>query len=50
MKGAGIKDYYGVIETMKKEAQKDGMEFIEVNSKELHAKVSPEHAKMPNCF
>ena len=49
MKGPGIKDYYGVIETMKKEAQKEGKAFIEVNSKELHAKVSPEHATMPTC-
>lgn len=49
MKGPGIKDYCDAIEDMKKEAQKEGKTFIEVNSKELHAKVSPEHATMPTC-
>lgn len=49
MKGPGIKDYLQVIETKKAEAQKEGKTFIEVNSKELHAVVSPEHATMPTC-
>ncbi|MEG0468347.1 MAG: AT hook domain-containing protein, partial [Longicatena sp.] len=49
MKGPGIKDYLQVIETLKKDAKKDGKAFVEVNSKELHASVSPNHATMPTC-
>lgn len=49
MKGPGIKDYLEVIEKLKAEAHQEGKAFIEVNSKELHAKVSPEHATMPTC-
>lgn len=49
MKGPGIKDYLQVIETMKEKAHKEGKSFIEVNSKELHASVSPQHATMPTC-
>ena len=49
MKGPGIKDYLEVIENMKVTAQKEGKAFIEVNSKELHANVSPNHATMPTC-
>lgn len=49
MKGPGIKDYLQVIESMKVEAHKEGKVFIEVNSKELHAVVSPQHATMPTC-
>ena len=50
MKGPGIKDYLEVIENMKVTAQKEGKAFIEVNSKELHANVSPNHATMPTCY
>lgn len=49
MKGPGIKDYLQVIETLKRDAKKDGKVFVEVNSKELHASVSPNHATMPTC-
>ncbi|MEG0275074.1 MAG: AT hook domain-containing protein [Longicatena sp.] len=49
MKGPGIKDYLQVIEMLKKDAKKDGKAFVEVNSKELHASVSPNHATMPTC-
>lgn len=49
MKGPGIKDYLEVIKNMKLSAQKEGKESIEVNSKELHAQVSPNHATMPTC-
>lgn len=49
MKGPGIKDYLQVIESMKMEAHKEGKAFIEINSKELHANVSPQHATMPTC-
>ena len=31
------------------EAVKNNKEFIEVNSKALHALVSPQHATMPTC-
>lgn len=49
MKGPGIKDYLEVIEKLKGEAHREGKQYIEVNSKELHAKVSPQHATMPTC-
>lgn len=49
MKGPGIKDYLEVIQNMKLTAHEAGCEYLEVNSKELHAKVSPNHATMPTC-
>ena len=49
MKGPGIKDYLEVIENLKLTAIKEGKTCIEVNSKQLHASVSPEHATMPTC-
>ena len=49
MKGPGIKDYLEVISAMKEEANKEGKAYVEINSKELHAIVSPEHATMPTC-
>ncbi|MEG0361593.1 MAG: AT hook domain-containing protein [Longicatena sp.] len=49
MKGPGIKDYLEVIEKAKQSAHTKGKAYIEVNSKELHAMVSPEHATMPTC-
>lgn len=49
MKGPGIKDYLSVLETKKKEAHDKGLKYIEINSKELHAEVSPNHATMPTC-
>ena len=49
MKGPGIKDYLNVLTEMKEKASKEKKAFIEVNSKELHALVSPEHATMPTC-
>lgn len=49
MKGPGIKDYLRVIEEKKAEALKQGLSSIEINSKELHAEVSPCHATMPTC-
>lgn len=49
MKGPGIKDYLKVITEKKDEALKQGLSSIEINSKELHAEVSPNHATMPTC-
>ena len=49
MKGPGIKDYLKVIEDKKANAVKQGKSEIEINSKELHAEVSPNHATMPTC-
>lgn len=49
MKGPGIKDYLDIIEKKKVEAHKVGEAYIEINSKELHEEVSPDHATMPTC-
>jgi len=49
MKGPGIKDYLEVIQEKKADALKQGHSSIEMNSKELHAEVSPNHATMPTC-
>lgn len=49
MKGPGIKDYLQVIENLKREAIEKGEAYLEINSKELHAHVSPNHATMPTC-
>lgn len=49
MKGPGIKDYLSVLSTMKEEALKEGLTSITVHSKDLHARVSPNHATMPTC-
>lgn len=49
MKGPGIKYYLEVIEQLKQEAMMQNKNYLEVNSKELHQKVSPHHATMPTC-
>lgn len=49
MKGPGIKDYLAILTVMKEDAQNDGKEYLEINSKQLHAEVSPDHATMPTC-
>ena len=49
MKGPGIKDYLEVIKEMKESALTQGKETLEINSKKLHALVSPNHATMPTC-
>ncbi len=49
MKGPGIKEYLEVIQAKKADALKQGHSSIEMNSKELHAEVSPNHATMPTC-
>ena len=49
MKGPGIKDYLQILQTKKQEAHDKGLKFIEINSKELHGEVSPNHATMPTC-
>ncbi len=49
MKGPGIKDYLQVLNERKEKAQAQGLVYLEVNSKELHAEVSPHHATMPTC-
>lgn len=49
MKGPGIKDYLNVITELKEKGCKEKKQFIEINSKELHALVSPNHATMPTC-
>lgn len=49
MKGPGIKDYLEYIEGVKEAAKKEGNVSVEVNSKDIHAIVSPHHATMPTC-
>lgn len=49
MKGPGIKDHLQILQTKKQEAHDKGLKFIEINSKELHGEVSPNHATMPTC-
>lgn len=49
MKGPGIKDYLTVLTIMKEDALNEGKEYLEINSKQLHAEVSPDHATMPTC-
>lgn len=49
MKGPGIKDYLQVLNKKIDEAMKAGMSSLEINSKQLHAEVSPYHATMPTC-
>lgn len=49
MKAPGVKYFYDAIEAMKKQAHKEGRKYIEVNSKELHAIVSPNYNRMPTC-
>lgn len=49
MKGPGIKDYLKIIQEKKEKALNQGLSSIEINSKELHAEVSPNHATMPTC-
>lgn len=49
MKGPGIKDYLEAIILKKDNAVRGGMDYLEVNSKELHAELSPRHATMPTC-
>jgi len=49
MKGPGIKDYVQILQDKKAEAINKGLSSMEINSKELHAEVSPCHATMPTC-
>lgn len=49
MKGPGIKDYLQVLKTKKEQAVQAGEKTLEINSKELHKEVSPQHATMPTC-
>lgn len=49
MKGPGIQEYLIELQKMKDEAKSNGLEYIELTSKELHAKLSPYHATMPTC-
>lgn len=49
MKGPGIRTYLDEIAKMKTEAIQQGEDYLEVNSKELHARISPSHATMPTC-
>lgn len=49
MKGPGIKTYISELEKKKQEAANQGLEFIELSSKEIHAEISPNHATMPTC-
>ncbi len=49
MKGPGIKDYIDAILQMKEKAHNSGKKCIEINSKSLHERVSPNHATMPTC-
>lgn len=49
MKGPGIKQYLEILESLKQEAHIQGKKYIEINSKKLHAQISPHHATMPTC-
>ncbi len=49
MKGPGIKQYIETIEKMREEAHQQGLKYIEITSKELHAQVSADFATMPTC-
>ena len=49
MKGPGIKDYLSILQEKKEMAIQSNQALIEINSKELHAEVSPCHATMPTC-
>ena len=49
MKGPGIKDYMNALTKCKEEAHQQGKTCIEINSKQLHQKISPKHATMPTC-
>ncbi len=49
MKGPGIKDYLQVLIERKEKAQAQGLHYLDINSKDLHAEVSPHHATMPTC-
>lgn len=49
VKGPGIKDYTAALQQKKKEAAEQGMQYLEVSSRQLHAEISPNHATMPTC-
>lgn len=49
MKGPGIKQYLEILENRKNEAHIQGEKYIDINSKQLHAQISPHHATMPTC-
>ena len=49
MKGPGIKDYMSALDQCKEEAHRQGALYIDVNSKQLHQRISPHHATMPTC-
>lgn len=49
MKGPGIKDYIRVIEEKRIQANKEGLTYIELTSKEVHEEISNGFATMPTC-
>ena len=49
MKGPGIKDYMNVLTQRREEAHRQGLTYIDVNSKQLHQEISPNFATMPTC-
>ncbi len=49
MKGPGIKDYMDALSMQKETAHQKGLSYIDVNSKQLHQEISPNHATMPTC-
>lgn len=49
MKGPGIKDYLELLTNRKNEALLNGLEYIDIHSKELHSVISKEFATMPTC-
>lgn len=49
MNAPGMKDFCNAIEIIKKEAHNEGKKYVEINSKELHAIVSPNYNRMPTC-
>lgn len=49
MKGPGIKDYLTELEKRRNDAHSKGWKYIDINSKQLHADISPNHATMPTC-
>ena len=49
MKGPGIKDYMNALTKGKEEAHQQGKKCIEINSKQLHQKITQKNATMPTC-
>lgn len=49
MKGPGIKEYIEFITNLKQSAHEEGKKYIDVSSRDIHLRISPNHATMPTC-